>query len=294
MTISISRRYLMATAIGGAFLTTPMLATAKKKMIKTADIKLVQMINGAWRSQASKARDQYRHPLASLTFWGLRPKMTIVEIDPGNKGWWVEILAPYAKATGGHYIAALPDRTDASLNDQQKTGRAKAHADFWAEVADKSVYGEPQAYDFGPNNLNSVPAGTADMVLVARAFHNWSRQGRTEPYLKAFYTMLKEGGILAVEQHRAIEGSDPKAGTGYVSESYVIEAARAAGFTLMERSEINANPKDTKDHPFGVWTLKPIRTSSDAKRTLTDQERADFDAIGESDRMTLRFKKVTK
>jgi predicted methyltransferase len=130
------------------------------------------------------------------------------------------------------------------------------------------------------------------MVLVARAYHNWSRQGETtDNFMGAFYKALKPGGILAVEQHRAPEGSDPKAGTGYVPESYVIAAAEKAGFVLDGKSEINANPKDTRDHPFGVWTLPPIRKSSEGEKKLTEAERAKFDAIGESDRMTLRFKK---
>jgi predicted methyltransferase len=258
-------------------------ATPEDKALKTA-------IAGKWRLHANAARDQYRHPYETLTFWGLKPGMKVIEIEPGA-GWWIEILAPYAKATGGSYAAALPDRNEPDISVGAKTGRDKAHADFWAEVADKSVYGEVKAYDFGPKALSGLPAGSADMVLVARAFHNWSRAGRTEPYLKAFYEALKPGGLLVVEQHRAPEGSDPKAGTGYVPESYVIDAAKAAGFVFEAKSEINANAKDTRDHPFGVWTLPPIRRSNDQTKTLTPEERAKFDAIGESDRMTLRFRK---
>jgi predicted methyltransferase len=254
------------------------------------DAALKAAVAGKWRAPENVARDEYRHPYEALSFWGLKPGMSVIEIDPG-RGWWIEILAPYAKATGGSYAAALADRNEAGLTEQAKAGREKAHANFWAEVADKSVYGEVKAYDALPKSLDALPAGSADLILVARAFHNWSRQGRTEPYLAAFYKALKPGGILAVEQHRAPEGSDPKAGTGYVSESYVIEAAKAAGFVLDAKSEINANPKDTRDHPFGVWTLKPVRSSSDKDRTLTPEERAKFDAIGESDRMTLRFRK---
>jgi predicted methyltransferase len=264
----------------------PMLAnaaTTEDKALKTA-------IAGKWRLPANAARDQYRHPYETLTFWGLKPGMKVIEIEPGA-GWWIEILAPYAKATGGSYAAALPDRNEADISIGAKTGRDKAHADFWAEVADKSVYGEVKAYDFGPKALDNLPAASADMILVARAFHNWSRQARTELYLLAFFRALKPGGILAVEQHRAPEGSDPKAGTGYVPESYVIEAAKAAGFVFEAKSEINANAKDTRDHPFGVWTLPPIRRSNDQTKTLTPEERAKFDAIGESDRMTLRFRK---
>ena len=140
-----------------------------------------------------------------------------------------------------------------------------------------------------------VEAGSADFILVARAFHNWSRDGRTQPYLKAFYAALKPGGILAVEQHRSAEGLNVAdvASTGYVPESYVIHEAQDAGFVLEARSELNANPRDDHDHPFGVWTLPPVRQSQarDGSAALTPDQRATFDAVGESDRMTLRFRK---
>jgi predicted methyltransferase len=175
-----------------------------------------------------------------LTFWGLKPGMTVVEVDPGVRGWWTEILAPYARATGGAYIAALPDRAQSGAAPESPDA---AHAAFWKRVADKSVFGE--------------------------------------------VTMLRPGGFLAVEQHRAPEGADPRAGTGYVPESYVIEEARKAGFVLEARSEINANPKDTKDHPFGVWTLPPTRRSAPAGQPVNPNfDHAKYDAIGESDRMT--------
>ena len=136
---------------------------------------------------------------------------------------------------------------------------------------------------------------TADFILVARAFHNWARDGRTEPYLAAFFKALKPGGVLAVEQHRSVDGLNvaTTAPTGYVPESYVIRAAQAAGFVLEARSELNANPADDHDHPFGVWSLPPVRQSQarDGTGALTPDQRAALDAIGESDRMTLRFRK---
>ena len=256
-----------------------------------ADKALTDAVAGPWRSEESRARDAFRHPEAALSFWGLRPGMTIVELEPGNKGWWVEILAPYAKATKGQYIAALPDRTEPGIAENVLAARTKAHADFAAEIADSGVYGNARAIDFGPKKLDGLAPQSADMVLVARSFHNWARSGRTEPYLQAIATLLKPGGILAVEQHRIPAGSEQKPNTGYVTEAYVIEAAQKAGLVLEARSEINANPKDQHNHPFGVWTLKPIRSSSDASRTLSPDERAQYDAIGESDRMTLRFRK---
>ncbi|MNS78563.1 hypothetical protein D3C72_1121810 [compost metagenome] len=216
------------------------------------DAALQAAIASTARPEADRVRDSQRHPFETLTFWGLQPGLTVVEIEPGRAGWWRNILEPYAAATGGRYVAV---------------GR--------------------------PTEGMGVEDGTADMVVVARAFHNWSGDGRTDPYLAAFFKALKPGGVLAVEQHRSIDGLNVAdvASTGYVPESYVIHAARRAGFELEARSELNANPKDDRDHPFGVWTLPPVRTSERAGRTLTVEERAAFDAVGESDRMTLRFRK---
>lgn len=204
------------------------------------------------RTPADRARDAFRHPYESLTFWGLRPGTVIVEIEPGRGSWWQAILKPYAEATGGTYVPV----------------------------------GQP-AESMG------VADGQADFVLVARAFHNWSQDGRTEPYMAAMFRALKPGGVLAVEQHRAPEGRavTDTIRTGYVPESHVIAAAEAAGFVFDGRSELNANPADDRDHPFGVWTLPPSRRSQSAAVTLTPAERAAYDAIGESDRMTLRFRK---
>jgi predicted methyltransferase len=220
-------------------------AVSEDEALKTA-------IAAPTRSAEDKARDEQRRPFETLTFWGLQPGLTVVEIEPGARGWWRSILEPYAAATGGTYVPVQR-----------------------------------------PLEGMGVEAGQADLILVARAFHNWSRSARTEPYLAAFFGALKPGGILAVEQHRGIEGLDPAqtASTGYVSESYVIRAAQAAGFELDARSELNANPRDDRDHVFGVWTLKPSRRSEADGRTLSAEERAEYDAIGESDRMTLRFRK---
>lgn len=225
------------------------------------DTALQAAIGSAARPAADVARDVHRHPFETLTFWGLTPGSTIVEIEPGRGGWWSAILQPYAEATGGTYVAVAR-----------------------------------------PLESMGVEDGTADMVVVARAFHNWHRSNpsRTGPYLEAFFKALKPGGVLAVEQHRSVDGLNPDvtAPTGYMPESYVIRAAQAAGFVLEARSELNANPRDDHDHPYGVWTLPPVRTSAprannatDRPTPLTEAERAEYDAIGESDRMTLRFRK---
>ena len=256
---------------------------------ETPDAALRSAIDGPWREPAARARDAWRHPAESLAFWGLKPGMTVVEVDPGAKGWWTQILAPYARATHGAYVAALPDRAPANSPDDLEAMRAA----FFKGVADASIYGEVKAYDFGPEHPDAIPAGSADLVLVARAFHNWAREGdATGAYLHAFFTILKPGGILAVEQHRAPEGADPRAGTGYVPEFYVIDEAQKAGFVLEAKSEVNANLKDTKDYPFGVWTLPPTRRSAPAGQAADPSfDHSKYDAIGESDRMTLKFRK---
>jgi len=223
------------------------------------DTALQAAIGSAARPAADVARDVYRRPFESLTFWGLTPGSTVVEIQPGRAGWWTAILQPYAEATGGTYVA---------VNQ--------------------------------PLESMGVEDGSADMVLVARAFHNWHRAGRTDAFLAAFFKALKPGGVLAIEQHRSEDGLNPDvtAPTGYMPESHIIRVAQAAGFVLEARSELNANPRDDRDHPYGVWTLPPVRTSAprannatDRPPPLTEAERAEYDAIGESDRMTLRFRK---
>ena len=246
-------------------------------------------IDSPLRSDAHRARDQYRRPFETLTFWGLRPGLTVVEIEPGSEAWWTAILGPYAAQTGGRYIAAWIDTANPQTSEAARNARAALEARF---AGDPAIWGQASAVDFGPQSGLGLPDQTADMILVARAFHNWSQApGRTERYMAEFFRVLKPGGYLVVEQHRAEEGSNvaETAPTGYVPESYVIQAAEAAGFVLEARSELNANPMDGRDHPFGVWTLPPIRRSEADGRTLTEAERAHFDAIGESDRMTLRF-----
>jgi predicted methyltransferase len=252
----------------------------------TEDAALAAAIASDSRSAANKARDAFRHPYEALTFWGLTPGMTVVEIDPGARGWWTEILAPYAQATGGHYVAAFIDTANPETPERALALRA-------ALVEDMAAVGA-STVDFGPHSGVGAPDASADMVLVARALHGWARtEGLTERYMAEFFRVLKPGGVLAIEQHRAPDGTNPAITipTGYISEAQVIAAAQAAGFTLDGRSEVNANPADTRDHPFGVWTLPPTRASDQSGRTLTPTERAAFDAIGESDRMTLRLRK---
>ena len=251
-----------------------------------ADAAMTTAVNGDWRTPEQRARDRWRHPVESLSFWGLRPGSTIVEIEPGG-AWWTQILAPYAAATGGRYIGVLP-----SSGTPETAERAAAARQRFASTLSAPRYGQVAVVSLTPAGIDA-PAGSADVVLVARAFHNWARvEGRTDAYMRAFFTVLKPGGVLAVEQHRLPAGQAARPESGYVSEQYVIEAAQRAGFVLEARSEINANPADTTVHPFGVWTLPPVRQSApDNQPDNAAFDHTPYDRIGESDRMTLRFRK---
>jgi predicted methyltransferase len=265
-----------------------MLAAAAGKPDKA----LAAAIAGDWRPPQQVARDPYRHPLESLQFWGLKPGMSILEVQPGAApAWWTEILAPYARMTHGRYYATAADLDNPKLSDNQRQGRERFAA-FYAAKPD--IYGEITLLNFGDVS-KPLPAKTFDFALTARSIHNWMSAGITQKMFKDIYESMKVGGILAVEQHRASPGvQDPKAPAGYVTEAAVIEMARQTGFELVGRSDINANPKDTKDHPFGVWTLPPTRTSvpeGDARPQDPNFDHSKYDAIGESDRMTLRFRR---
>jgi predicted methyltransferase len=254
---------------------------------------IIVAVNSDTRTSEDKARDRFRHPAESLEFWGLQPGMTILEVQPGG-GWWTEILAPYAQATGGKYYATGADLDNPELSE----GARKARADFESRFAAKpDVYGTVSLVNFGTKSA-PLPADTFDFILTARSVHGWMGNGIEEKVFKDLYGTLKPGGILAVEQHRAKPGvQDPKAESGYVTEEHVIKLAQNAGFELVEKSEINANPADTADHPFGVWTLppssrtRPYSEGADANDPKFD--RTKYDAIGESDRMTLKFRKPT-
>ena len=253
------------------------------------DPALVAAIAGPQRAAANKARDGWRHPLQSLDFWGLAPGLTVIDVDPGG-GYWTEILAPYLAQGGGHYLAGLPDPADPSLPD----GARKARDAFAAKFADRAVYGAIGFVGFSTKSGLTAPPGSADLILISRNIHNlmWV-PGALDNALAGIFATLRPGGVLAVEEHRA----DPRAMVadardGYVAEEFVIAAAAKAGLVLSARSEINANPKDSKDHPFGVWTLPPTRMSAPAGQPPDpDFDHAKYDAIGESDRMTLRFVK---
>ena len=249
---------------------------------------LADAVAGPQRSPANKARDPWRHPVESLTFWGLRPGDVILELDPAG-GYWTEILAPFAKDTDGRYIGAVADPNDPRLSEEQKQNTAR----FQAKFGDPAVWGKVETAGFGPNSGPLAPPGSVDFILTGRNIHNFMWAGDLDKMLNDSFAALKPGGVLAVEEHRADpRPMVPNARDGYVDQAFVIAAARRAGFVLDGSSEINANPKDSKDHPFGVWTLPPSRRSSAFGQPPNPAfDHTKYDAIGESDCMTLRFRK---
>ena len=245
---------------------------------------LTAAIAGPQRSAENSARDSWRHPGETLTFFGIEPTMTVVEISPGG-GWFTEILAPYLRDKGKLIAAAYPGDIPGEDGDYYRKSRANFDAKLAATPA---VYDRVVVTDFhAPDRLDIAPAGSADLVLTFRNVHNWMDADKNEEKVfAAAFRALKPGGALGVEEHRTTRAVSREEiyQKGYMPEAMVIELAQKAGFVLEEKSDINANPKDTHDHPEGVWTLPPTLS-------LGDKDRAKYVAIGETDRMTLRFRK---
>ena len=239
-------------------------------------------LQGAWRDPANVARDPYRHPRETLQFFGLQPGQTVVEITPGG-GWYAEILAPYLRESG-RYVAAVVDPMALPAGggrDYQQTSKSGLEAKFAAAPAQ---FDRAQTVAYDPETPVFGPAGSADLVLTFRNVHNWRSDGVAEAMFKGFFDVLKPGGTLGVVEHRAKTDVPADDDSGYVGEAQVVALAQAAGFRLEEKSEVNANPRDTTDHPNGVWTLPPGNRHD-------PEDDAKYRAIGESDRMTLRFRK---
>jgi len=245
----------------------------------TFEHKLDTVLAGDWRSAKNKARDQYRHPKQTLEFFGVNDKQTLIEIYPGG-GWYAEILAPLLK-DNGHYTAAIlkPKESSGEAADDERGIRGKFKAD-------PAHFGAAKIVEFDSKNAVLGTPASADVVLTFRNVHNMTDEGSEVSMFKGFFDVLKPGGVLGVVDHRAAKGADPAKlkESGYLPEEFVIKLATDAGFKLAAKSEINANPKDTKDYPKGVWTLPPTLT-------LKDKDREKYLAIGESDRMTLKFVK---
>jgi len=242
--------------------------------------RLQAAIAGDHRAAKNKARDQYRHPFETLSFFGIEPGMSVVEIYPG-RGWYTEILGPYLTGAGGRLYAASWDRAST------RAFIVRALKGFDAMLAARpDLYGAVTVTELSRNKTDIAPAGSTDRVLTFRNVHNWMKRGYERAIFEAMFRALKPGGILGLTEHRGDPEAwqDPQALSGYVNQETVIEIAEAAGFKFLALSEVNANPRDTKNHPKGVWTLPP-------SLRLKDKDRAKYLAIGESDRMTLKFLK---
>ena len=287
MTLS---RPLVLAALAATLLTACATPGTTTRTGPKPDAALAAVLAGPQRAADQKERDGERRPGPSLAFWGLKPGASILEVSPGA-GWWTQILAPYAARTGGRYSATAADITNPNITPAARQGREA----FAARYADSAVYGKVELVNWGPTA--PPPAeGAYDFILLSRVVHNWMRQpGTVDRNFALLARALKKGGSLAVEQHRGAVGiTDDTGTTGYVTEQFMIDAATRAGLKLVAKSEINANPKDTKDHPFGVWTLPPTRTTvpyGSGQPPNPAFDRSKYDAIGESDRMTLRFTK---
>ncbi|MDE3011382.1 MAG: class I SAM-dependent methyltransferase [Pseudomonadota bacterium] len=241
-----------------------------------ADAALAAALADAARSPAFVARDAVRHPQQELEFFGLRPDQTVVEVSPGA-GYWTEFLAPYLHEHGTFYVA-VPPRKDAEAAARDPL-RAKL-------AADPARYGKVRITQLGQDHYQVAPDGSADLILTFRNLHNWMKAGYAAQALKGFFEALKPGGILGIEDHRGRNDvpQDPAADSGYVRQDYTIQLAQQAGFEFVDSSEINANPRDSKDWPKGVWTLPPTLA-------LKDQDRDRYLAVGEADNYVLRFRK---
>lgn len=248
----------------------------------SANDALDRTLAGDWRDPTNVARDVWRHPKQTLEFFGVTAGQQVLEISPG-RGWYTEILVPLLHGQG-RYVGAISDPA-AAPDERVRDYFTQQNADLRAKLAARpDVYGQPELREIDPANPAFGEPGSVDTVLTFRNVHNWLMGGHAEIMFKGFYEVLKPGGVLGVVEHRA--AGDVPAGdrSGYVGQDQVIAMAEAAGFELEASSEINANPADTKDHEAGVWSLPPTLR-------LGDKDREKYEKIGESDRMTLRFRK---
>ncbi len=244
-----------------------------------ADMRWEQALNGAHRSEANIKRDVYRHPKETLEFFGLEADHVVLEVSPGG-GWYTEILAPLIDEEGTLIAAHSPVNS---------SGYGRRSLGAYLQMLGKSpeLYGDVRVSALSaPTHIAPAELRSVDLALVFRNVHSWMRAGNALETLETIYGVLKPGGILGIVQHRAKAGTNVASmkNTAYVTEAHVIKLVEAAGFKLEASSEVNANPLDTKDHPRGVWTLPPTYAAG-------DQNRRKYQAIGESDRMTLRFRK---
>lgn len=253
------------------------------------------VLAGDWRTDAERARDTSRNPAETLDFFEIASSDTVVEIWPGG-GWYSNVLAPYLALDGGTLIAAHWD--PAVFEGERKASVEGRIADYMAKYgADADTFGTVELSAFSAESGPLAEVGTVDAVLTFRNVHNWMSGDYTAKFFDDAYAALKPGGVLGVVEHRLPSSAeqDPRGSSGYVHEDFVKGLAAAAGFEFAASSEVNANPADTADHPFGVWTLPPVSRTTDRDGNAVEGfDPAVYEAIGESDRMTLKFVKPTE
>jgi len=249
---------------------------------QSTSLALDRILAGDQRSEENRARDRYRHPKATLLFFGIRPEMSVLEVWP-EPGWYTEVLAPLLADKGKYYAGVIAsDPGSPYITRRLDEYRQKL-------AARPALYGKVAVVTFPLDGSDAVPAGTLDMVLTFRNIHNWMARDEAAAAFATMYRALKPGGVLGVVEHRGNPAvpQDPHAKSGYVNEDYAIKLIEAAGFRLEASSQVNANPLDTKDYEGGVWTLPPTYR-------LGDKDHDRYAAIGESDRFTLKFVKPLK
>lgn len=243
---------------------------------------LDRILAGDQRPEADRARDRYRHPKATLLFFGIRPEMSVLEVWP-EPGWYTQVLAPLLADKGKYYAGVIAPDPKSEYITRRLDGYRQTLA------ARPEIYGHVAVVTFPLDGSDAVPPGSLDMVLTFRNIHNWMARDQAAAAFATMYRALKPGGVLGVTEHRGNPAvpQDPKAKSGYVNEDYAIKLIESVGFRLVASSQVNANPLDTKDYPQGVWTLPPTYR-------LGDKDRDKYAAIGESDRFTLKFVKPGK
>jgi predicted methyltransferase len=263
--------------LAAAALAASSIITATAAVDTKADPALIKAVADPARKPEQVARDKVRHPVEELTFFGLKPNMTVVELWPGG-GYWTDILGPYLAKSGHYYV---------SVNAPGDAEEDAVVAKFQTRIAaEKDRLGPLKVTVLGPGHFNIAPPGSADLVLTFRNLHNWMDGGFTDEALAAVFKSLKPGGVFGIEEHRGRNDvpQDPKGENGYVREDYTLALLKKAGFEYVGKSEINANPRDTKDYPKGVWTLPPSYAEG-------DKDKAKYTAIGEADNYVLKFRK---
>jgi predicted methyltransferase len=275
----LAKQKLAAAAIACAMLLAACAAGSSRQTTAEA---LTAILAGNQRSPENRARDEYRHPKETLLFFGIRPEMSVLEVWP-EPGWYTEVIAPLLRDKGKYYAAVIAADPD-NRNITQRLGEYRAKL-----AARSDLYDRVAVVSFPADGGDVVPPGSLDMVVTFRNLHNWMGRDMAPQAFATLYRALKPGGVLGIVEHRGNPAlaQDPKAKSGYVNEDYAIRLIEAQGFRLVAKSQVNANPKDTKDYEQGVWTLPPTYR-------LGTKDHDKYAAIGESDRFTLRFLKPDK